>query len=134
MLTALRGFCVSCLLVLQVVTVGCSSAPEAAPQQVNLLREVDGMLRMANGRKIGKGPELTNLETNFPLGAAAVKSGEIVILWGVKMASEDGSGATGEVVAYEKSTPTSGGYVLLQNGQVKKMTSAEFESAPKPKQ
>ena len=131
MLLTTRAFLLACILLLPV---GCSSKQEAAPQQVNLLREVDGMLRMANGRKISKGPEFTNLETNFPLGAAAVKSGDIVVLWGVKMASEDGSGATGEVVAYEKVVPTAGGYVLLQNGQVKKMTTAEFEAAPKPKQ
>jgi hypothetical protein len=34
-------------------------------------------------------------------------------------------------LAYEKATPTDGGYVLLSAGTVKKMTAAEFDTAPK---
>jgi hypothetical protein len=37
------------------------------------------------------------------------------------------------VVAYEKKVPTEGGHVLLQDGTVKQMTAAEFQSAPKAK-
>lgn len=39
----------------------------------------------------------------------------------------------GDVVAYEKNTPTAGGYVLLTSGEVKKMTTSEFAAAPKAK-
>ena len=39
----------------------------------------------------------------------------------------------GEVAADEKDTPTSGGYVLLSNGEIKQMTAAEFAAAPKAK-
>ena len=35
------------------------------------------------------------------------------------------------VVAYEKNAPTQGGYVLLSAGTVKKVSAAEFASAPK---
>jgi hypothetical protein len=39
----------------------------------------------------------------------------------------------GEVIAYEKVAPTDGGYVLLTTGEVKEMTAAEFQAAPKAK-
>ena len=48
------------------------------------------------------------------------------------MAGEgEGDRAPKGVVAYEKKVPDEGGYVLLQNGNVVKMTVAEFKSAPK---
>ncbi len=116
-----------------VISVGCSKAPDAASPEFSILRDVDGMIRMANGKKITKPQELVQFENSFPLGAKSVKSGDVIVLWGVKMANEDGSGVTGELVAYEKKVPTEGGFVLLQDGNVKKMTAAEFEAAPKPK-
>lgn len=114
---------------------GCSSdQPAVAAPEFTLMRDVDGVLRMANGKKISKPAQFTELENNFPVGVRAIKSGEVVVNWGVMMANEDGSGATGEVAAYEKKTPTEGGYVLFQDGNVKTVTAAEFEALPKPKQ
>ena len=116
-----------------VFIVGCSKAPEAAGPEVSTLRDVDGMIRMANGKKITKPQELSQFENSFPVGTKSVKSGDVVVLWGVKMANEDGTGVTGELVAYEKKVPAEGGYALFQDGNVKKLTPAEFEAAPKPK-
>lgn len=127
------GACIAALLMFVVSMAGCSKTPEAASPEFSILRDVDGMIRMANGKKITKPQELTQFENSFPLGAKSVKSGDVIVLWGVKMANEDGSGVTGELVAYEKKVPTEGGYVLLQDGNVKKMSAAEFEAAPKPK-
>ena len=127
------GARIAALLMFVVSAVGCSKTPEAAGPEVSILRDVDGMIRMANGKKITKPQELTQFENSFPVGTKSVKSGDIIVLWGVKMANEDGSGATGELVAYEKKVPSEGGYVLLQDGNVKKLTPAEFEAAPKPK-
>jgi hypothetical protein len=56
---------------------------------------------------------------------AAIRTGDVVYIWGAGYA--DGAK---QVVAYEKKAPTEGGYVLLQDGTVKKMTADEFKSAP----
>ena len=74
--------------------------------------------------------DLAQLESLYPHGYQAVKSGEVVVLWGASMAGEEGGGSE-KVVAYEKKVPTDGGHVLLENGQVKSMTSVEFAAAPK---
>lgn len=120
-------------------TLGCSSTPptggEAVASRTDELNDVAGMLRMSSGPG-GKGPgklhDLAKFESGHPAGYAAVKSGDIVIVWGVSMGGE-GDAGTEEVVAYDKNAPTDGGMVLLMNGKVKKMTAAEFAAAPKAK-
>jgi hypothetical protein len=67
----------------------------------------------------------------FPRAYEAVKSGEVVILWGASLKGEGDVGRDEVVVAYVKSVPTDGGHVLLSAGTVKKMTAAEFAAAPK---
>ena len=55
-----------------------------------------------------------------------------MVLWGSGVQGEgEAAAGGGEVVAYEKDVPASGGYVLLTSGQVKKMTADEFQAAPK---
>lgn len=123
------------------IAVGCSPAPSrnetgGQPTNADLLNEVATLLRSHPARG-GKGPakaaDLAPFENGGPLGYAAVKSGEIVVVWGATMAGEGDAasgGATG-VIAYEKKTPTDGGSVLLASGEVKTMTAAEFAAAPK---
>ena len=78
--------------------------------------------------------DFAKYEAGYPLGYAAVQSGEVVVVWGAKIAGEgDAGSAPANVVAYEKKTPAEGGLVLLQNGTVKEMTASEFASAPKAK-
>jgi hypothetical protein len=60
----------------------------------------------------------------------AVKSGKYVILWGTTI-PKDGAKASSTILGYEKDVPTAGGLVLMGDGNVKKMTAAEFQSAPK---
>jgi hypothetical protein len=118
---------------------GCSSASapkggDATPSREDLLTEVGQLLRAypAKGGKVpAKVGDLAPYEMGGPLGYAAVKSGEIVVVWGATMAGEGDAGGAAEIVAYEKAAPTDGGAVLLQNGQVKKLSAAEFASAPK---
>ena len=98
------------------------------------LREVADLLRSAGSPK---GPptrvaDLAQLRSIYPAGYEAVKSGDIVILWGATIRGEGDERGNDEVVAaYEKSVPTVGGYVLLTNGDVKQMTPDEFKAAPK---
>lgn len=83
----------------------------------------------ADGKKPPtKMAEFEPLEPMAPVAGPALKDGSIVYLWGAGYA-ESGK----KVVAYEKKTPTEGGYVLLQNGTVEKMSADEFKSAPKAK-
>jgi hypothetical protein len=72
--------------------------------------------------------DLDSVEPMIPVAAPAIRSGDIVYVWGA------GYAAKGlQVVAYEKKAATDGGYVLLQDGTTKTMTAAEFQSAPKAK-
>jgi hypothetical protein len=72
--------------------------------------------------------ELGSFEPMVPVAGPAIRNGNVVYIWGAGYAA----GGT-QVVAYEKKVPTDGGYVLLQDGTVKQMTGAEFQSAPKAK-
>jgi hypothetical protein len=81
------------------------------------------------GRKPpGKLAEFDAVEPMVPVAGPAIRSGDIVYLWGSGYAT----GST-QVVAYEKKVPAEGGYVLLQDGTVKEMSAAEFKAAPKTK-
>jgi hypothetical protein len=119
------------------VATGCSSSGpgkgEQSPQE-GVLQEVADLLR-AGTHPSGRGPsklsDLDRVQSIYSRSYQAIKSGSVVVLWGSGVKGE-GEGATGgEVVAYEKDVPTSGGFVLLSSGHVKQMTAAEFESAPK---
>ncbi|MCS6864452.1 MAG: hypothetical protein RMJ56_11480 [Gemmataceae bacterium] len=86
----------------------------------------------------GHGPQklsdLARFEHGYPLGYAAIKSGDVVVIWGAKAAPEGevAAGRAGQnIIAYEKQTPTEGGLVLLENGTIKRMTAEEFKAAPK---
>lgn len=121
--------------------VGCSSSTTTTgggqPGKDGVLFEVGGLIRTASG-ELGRGPkhvsDFAKYETGYPLGYAAVKSGEVVVVWGAKIAGEgDSATAPADVIAYEKKVATEGGWVLLQNGKTKEMTAEEFKAAPKAK-
>jgi hypothetical protein len=72
--------------------------------------------------------EIARYENAGPSAFNKIQKGEIVVLWG----SNPQEGASDKVLAYEKQTPQSGGFVLMQDGTtVKKMTAEEFKAAPK---
>ena len=117
---------------------GCGSKSgggNAGAAQTPVLDEVAGLLRAASETKTPtKVADLAKYEPTFPTGYRAVKSGDVVVVWGAKMAGEGSSGSgSGEVIAYEKKVPTEGGFVLLTSGTVKEMTADEFKAAPKAK-
>ena len=110
---------------------GGSVAPQAST-----LQEVADLLRAAgsDGRAPARVADLAKFATAYPGAYQAVKSGDVVVVWGAKMAGEgEAASAAANVIAYEKDAPTSGGYVLFTNGEVKQMTADEFKSAPKAK-
>lgn len=128
------------LLGLALLVAGCSSSGPSGggtPGKEAELTEVGSMLVLYSGQH-RKGPakaaDLAGYEQGAPLGYPAVKSGEVVVVWGATMPGEgDLDKGTTAVVAYEKKTPKEGGLVLLHNGKVQAMTAAEFAAAPKAK-
>ena len=123
------------LLVGLALLAGCSTRPkgEEAPEYA-LLQEVNDLLHSAAGaagRPPAKLADLDRYQSMYPQGYAAVKSGDVVVLWGAPVKGEGEASKDDPVVAYEKAVPTDGGFVLLSGGKVKKMTAAEFSAAPK---
>jgi hypothetical protein len=125
------------ILALLVILAGCSSRPaQNSPVAFDNLRDVNDLLHAAAGvtnRAPAKLADLDRHRSMFIHGYEAVKSGNVVVLWGAPLKGEEDVGKDEAIVAYEKNVPTEGGYVLLSAGTVKKMTAAEFQSAPKAK-
>jgi hypothetical protein len=72
--------------------------------------------------------DLDAVEPYLPTAGGKVRNGELVYVWGAGLAP----GGT-LVIAYEKKAETEGGWVLLQDGTVKKISAGEFQSAAKAK-
>ncbi len=134
MAQALRVLTIALLPVLGAGCSGSGGSGDQAPQQATL-QDVADMIRATtqpNGHGPAKLADLNRVRDMFPRGYEAVKSGEVVVLWGAGLMGEGDIGkGGGEVVAYEKDAPASGGYVLLTSGETKKMSAAEFNAAPK---
>lgn len=121
-------------LIALMVAAGCQSGKETGSEEstrVNELHEIATVLRLYCGQH-NRGPsrpaDLAPYEAGAPLGYPAVRSGEIVVVWGAMMPGEGETG-TDAVIAFEKKTSSQGGYVLLHNGTVKEMTANEFSAA-----
>ncbi|MSR80153.1 MAG: hypothetical protein EXS11_05435 [Gemmataceae bacterium] len=98
------------------------------------LRDCNEMLRQAGATKgmvPAKVVDLVRFKDQYAMGFEAVKSGTVVVVWGAKFDGESEVGKNEVPVAYQKTVPESGGYVLLSAGSVKKMTAAEFKFAKK---
>jgi len=54
-----------------------------------------------------------------------LQNGQLVLFYGV------GAANTPTIVAHDKDAATQGGFVLLRDGTVKRMSAAEFQAAPK---
>lgn len=122
-------------LVALIGVAGCRSGKDTGLEEstrVNELHEIATVLRIFCGQH-NRGPsrpaDLAPYEAGAPLGYQAVRSGEIVVVWGAMMPGE-GEAGTDAIIAFEKKTSSQGGYVLLNNGTVKEMTANEFSAAP----
>jgi hypothetical protein len=119
-----------------VTLVGCGGEREVPPGATGAptaKESLDDMVSMLNYLKSeGKPPPfnmaaLQPVEPIFQGACLGIIRGEVVYVWG---ATIDPAGA-GKVLAYEKAVETSSGYVLMQDGTVKTMQSAEFTALPK---
>lgn len=111
---------------------GCSDAKGTRPigdEHRAGLQELGEMLKsLAEDGKTppAKPADLAAVEPMIPVAGPAIRNGDLVYLWGARYVA----GGT-DVVAYEKQAPDEGGLVLFQDGTVKELTSAEFQSARK---
>lgn len=67
-------------------------------------------------------------EPMAPMAAEGLSNGELVYLWG-----EDLRDGGESIIAFQKDAETNGGWVLLQNGNVLRMTPEKFKITPKAK-
>lgn len=58
-----------------------------------------------------------------------IRSGQIEYIWGTKLA--EGPEAARTVIAFQTSAAQEGGWVLFQDGSMKRLTAEEFAAAPK---
>jgi hypothetical protein len=116
---------------------GCGKGSEQGPTPASTadgLKELVGMYEYLAYQKKGPPKKVADLDEfidTLPNALPRVQSGEYVVIWGVGLA-KTGSGARA-ILAYEKKAPVEGGAVLLRSGEVKQMTAAEFQAAPKAK-
>ncbi|MFO0937011.1 MAG: hypothetical protein U0798_10910 [Gemmataceae bacterium] len=98
-----------------------------------VLKEFNELIHCGTG-KVTKLTDLSRYEQQFPRAYQAVKSGTVVVNWNIPpMGEGDMAKGGGVPLAYEKVVPTSGGWVLLTDGKVKKMTADEYKSASNAK-
>lgn len=130
-------FCAG-LALLVGMSAGCNTSTELSPTDAEdsrhkmIMGEIGEMLKLYETDNKGKAPakaaNFSKYEAGFPTGYINVRDGIVVVYWGTKLAD----GVTDKIIAYEKETPNSGGYVLMQDGiTVEKMTAEEFKAAPK---
>ena len=103
---------------------------------MNDLHELKQLLRAA-AKRTGHPPaglsDLDLFQAKYPEAYKLVKSGDLVVLWGTPIKMEKDARMPEMVLAYGKDVPQGGGYVLTSEGNVTKMSAAEFASAPKAK-
>ena len=128
-----------CFLALLVAGCGGPSGPRNVDQvgQDNLT-EVGELYRHYQFTKQKPPQKLGDLNTLRSMGGngfEALSSGKIVLRYNATLPDTDedpGHAESNEVLAYEKEVPANGGYVLLLNRTVKKMSADEFKAAPVP--
>jgi hypothetical protein len=129
----------SAAAVVLVTAAGCPPFRNAADRQRrdNELKAIGLAYHSLNDAKgtPPKGPDdLAPFLADFPDALQALKSGEIVFLYGVPIRVInllDGTSQT--VLAYEKDAPNRGGLVLMADGSTQTMSPDEFAKAPKAK-
>jgi hypothetical protein len=126
---------------LALVAAGCSdtNGPRTVEQvgHDNLI-EVGELYRHYQFSKQKPPQKLSDFDTLRSMGGngyASLRDGNIMLRYNAKLPDTDedpGHAESSEVLAYEKQVPESGGYVLLLNRTIKRMTPDEFKAAPLP--
>ena len=79
--------------------------------------------------------DLEPFEQGNPMALVGIRAGAIQVYWGGALSNPNadlpGETPSDKVLAYEAKVPKEGGFVLLADRSIKKMTPAEFQAAPK---
>jgi hypothetical protein len=118
--------------VVMVAAAGCSGKPSpeapATAEAKFQLRDVYDLLVLHEEQKKRPAKAVQDLQpydNAFPTGFAAIREEKVLVSWGAATAGSEG------ILAYEKKTPSDGGWVVLQGGTVKELTAEAFKAAPK---
>jgi hypothetical protein len=117
------------------ILAGCGGQPDIKPisyeeRGLKELAQVYGEFTGKNKRGPRTLKELNIKGQREPVAVELIKSGDLIVQWGAPLSPE--GGAADAVLAYIKTVPERGGYVLMQDGKtIRKMTADEFKSAPK---
>ncbi len=120
---------------LGLILVGCGGQPEikAVSSEERGLTELARLYRDFTAKN-KRGPrtlkELDVKGQQYPIAVQMINSGNLVVRWGAPVSAQ---GETADaVLAYVKTVPEQGGYVLMQGGiTIKKMSAGEFETTSK---
>ncbi|MDG3007399.1 hypothetical protein [Paludisphaera mucosa] len=105
-----------------------TGAPGAEPAAVEQVGQLLRMYREKN-RPVPKSlKEAEKSGSALPKALEALRSGAVVIFWGLNLDEYGGA----SVIGYEKQTPERGGVVILGDGATAAMTAEQFREAPKP--
>jgi len=95
------------------------------------VRDMYELYSKANNKAPRSLKDFSLFSDGSPTGFSAIKQGNVVVIWDVKLNPERDADSADEVLAYAKETPENGGAVLMKNRSIKKMTAEEFKAAPK---
>jgi hypothetical protein len=114
---------------------GCTSYVElkAIPSEERALRELARVYReyqAKNGRPPRSLKDLKIQGQRDPMAVTMINSGDLLVRWGASLSA---GGASESVLAYVKTVPESGGYVLMCDGEtIRIMTAEEFGKTGTP--
>jgi hypothetical protein len=133
----MRGVLQKGMLILAVIALvpGCGMQQAAArAKRTNDLKAI-GLAYHNYHQTFGKGPAKAEDLKEFLYDDAsawnALQSGDVVLIYGVNIATGMPQGASITVLGHEKDASTKSGLVLLGDASVKSMTADEFKAAPK---
>ncbi|XZE45993.1 hypothetical protein SH467x_001256 [Pirellulaceae bacterium SH467] len=109
--------------------VGCGGSAPTGPalpaDAGEAITEAHGLILESTygGGLLKSAKDLDAFESRFPKAVAAIKSGEVKVIWG--KAVKDNSPSP-EVIAYEKAAESGEGWAIKDNGKLEKVTSADL--------
>jgi hypothetical protein len=128
---------IASLTLILALAVGCGGTNPGGPPSVSgeaseaIVKARDLIIEASvGGIKFEKMADVKQLESQFPIGAEAIKNGTVIVVWGKKIS--EGIIAPPQIIAYESKVPTDGGWVLREDAKISKITADAFAAeAPK---
>jgi hypothetical protein len=120
---------------------GCGSSPEKAAMDTSA--EAQGLKNLGKmygivSRSLKRAPrtidELRKAESEVPGGFNSIGETNVAIFLGAELTEppgKPGDDASETVLAYDRMVPLQGGYVLMRDGSVHRMSAEEFKTAKK---